>query len=315
MSEKTPNFDVIVIGGGPAGLSAALWCEELGLQVLLLEKEDEFGGQLNRVYNPIENHLGFEANSGEEMRGRFMHQVDKRTFLRSLRAEVATIDAQTGRVRLENGESFDAGSIIIATGVRRRRTGAEGEGAFTGKGILESGKKDSKLASGKRVMIVGGGDAAIENALILSEVAEKVFVAHRRAEFTARGEFLDKAKATANIEFLTGRTLKKISGFGKVQRVELENTAADDIEVLPVEAVLIRVGTEPNTEIFKGIVGMDARGYITVNERCETTAEGVYAVGDVANPLAPTVSSAVGMGATAARAVYDYLLQTRDLNR
>lgn len=315
MSENSPNFDVIVIGGGPAGLSAALWCEELGLQTLLLEKEDVFGGQLNRVYNPIENHLGYETKNGEEMRGRFMHQIDKRTFLRRLRAEVSAIDAQTRRVRMEDGEPVVARSIIIATGVRRRRLGIEGETEFIGKGVIESGKKDSKLARGKRVLIVGGGDAAIENALILSEVAEKVFVVHRRNEFTAREEFLERAKATPNVELLTGRTLKKISGVGKVQRVELENTAADDIEVLPVEAVLIRVGTEPNTEIFRGIVKMDVRGYITVNEKCETTLEGIYAAGDAANPLAPTVSSAVGMGATAARAVYDYLLQTRDLYR
>jgi thioredoxin reductase (NADPH) len=315
MSENNPNFDVIVIGGGPAGLSAALWCEELGLHALLLEKDEEFGGQLTRVYNPIENHLGSEAANGEEMRARFIHQVDKRTFPRRLRAGVSAIDAKTMRVRLESGESVEAGAVIIATGVRRRRLGIEGETEFMGKGVIESGKKDSKLVKGKRALIAGGGDAAIENALILSDVAEKVFVVHRRAEFTAREEFLERAKAAANIEFLTGRTLRKISGVGKVQRVELVNTAADDTEVLPVEIVLVRVGTEPNTEIFRGVVGLDARGYITVNEKCGTTATGVFAAGDAANPLAPTVSSAVGMGATAARAVYDYLLQTRDLSR
>lgn len=306
MNENTLNFDVIVIGGGPAGLSAALWCEDLGLQTLLLEKDDELGGQLRRVYNPIENHLGLEAKNGQEMRERFITQVDKRKFLRRLRANVLAIDVQRRLALMENGVSVEARSMIIATGVRRRRLGIEGEDTFIGKGIIESGKRDSARVEGKRVLIAGGGDAAIENALILSKVAEKVFVVHRRAEFTAREEFLEKAKETANIEFLTGRTLRKISGVGKVQRVELENKAADDTEVLPVEAVLVRVGVEPNTEIFSGILGMDGQGYIAVNERCETSAEGFYAAGDAANPLAPTVSSAVGMGATAARAVYDY---------
>ena len=315
MHAKSTDFDVIVIGGGPAGLSAALWCDELGLKTLLLERDDEWGGQLRRVYNRLENHLGMEAANGREMRDRFLEQTDKRGFIKRLRADVSAVDVEKKVLTLGSGESIGTRSMIIATGVRRRRTGTEGEEAFAGKGIIESGKKDSEEAAGKRVLIVGGGDAAIENALILSAVAKKVFVVHRRAEFTARDEFLNRAKEAANIEFLTDRRLGRISGAGKVESVELVNTAKGDIEALPVEIVLIRIGVEPNTEIFKGMLRMDDLGYISVNSRCETSAEGVYAAGDAANALAPTVSSAVGTGAAAARAVYDYLLQTRDLDR
>lgn len=314
MHTKSSDFDVIVIGGGPAGLSAALWCDELGLKTLLLEKDEEWGGQLRRVYNRIENYLGMEAAGGPEMRDRFVQQTEKRSFIKRLRSVVSAVDVENKLVTLGSGESIKSRSMIIATGVRRRRTGAEGEAVFTGKGIIESGKKDSKEAAGKRVLIVGGGDAAIENASILSEVAEKVFVVHRRAESTAREEFLEKAKKADNIEFLPGTTLRKISGDEKVRGAELLITATGEPEFLPVEIVLIRIGVEPNTEIFKEIVRMDDLGYISVNSRCETSVEGVYAAGDAANPLSPTVSSAVGTGATAARAVYDYILQTRDLD-
>lgn len=307
MSENNRDFDVIVIGGGAAGLSAAMWCDDLGLKALLLEKDDEFGGQLKRVYNPIENHLGFDAANGEEMRARFIEQIGKRQFLRRVRAEVSSIEAERKLVHLHNGDPINAGAMIIATGVRRRKLGIAGEDAFIGRGIIESGRKDTRPAAGKRVLIVGGGDAAIENALILSEVAERVFVAHRREEFTARDEFLDKAKKTGNIELLTGTSLGKISGAETIQSVELVNKATGAEEVLPVEAVLIRIGVEPNTGTFKGILRMDEKGYVAVNEKCETNVEGIFAAGDVANPLASTVSGAVGMGATAARAAYVYL--------
>jgi thioredoxin reductase (NADPH) len=307
MEPERAQFDVIVIGGGPAGLSAAMWCDELGLKTLLLEKEREFGGQLLRVYNPIENYPGIDTMNGREMRDRIAEQVSRRGFLRKLGAAVASVDPAAKKVMLETGVGIIGKSIIIATGVRRRVPEGTGEERFRGSGVLESGKKESHLAAGKRAVVIGGGDAAIENALILAGAAEKVFVVHRRGEFTAREEFMNRARIDPKIEFLTKRTLVSIEGNGRVESVLLNQVATGATEQLPVDIVLIRMGVVPNTDLFGGGPDLDGSGFILINSSCETSETGVFAAGDVSNPFAPTVSSAVGAGANAARAAYHYL--------
>lgn len=315
MRTENTHFDTVIIGGGPAGLSAAMWCEDMGLDTLLIEGKNEFGGQLNRVYNLIENHLGSDVVDGAGLCRSFLRQVENRAFERRSGTGVARIDPEGKTVFLENAEAIKARAVIIATGVSRRRLGIEGETEFRGRGLIESGKKDPEIAARKEVLIIGGGDAAVENALILSEKAKKVTVVHRRDHFTARSEFLDKAKETANIELLTGWTLAKISGAEKIEEVDLVNTGTGAGRSLPAEVVLIRIGVEPNSKIFTGYLETDEDGYIVVNARCETSLEGIFAIGDVANPLAPTVSTAVGTGATAARCIYDYLVHTHQLDR
>ena len=299
------SYDVIIIGGGAGGISAGCWCAELGLKALLLEAETQLGGQLLRTHNAIKNHLGVEAENGREMRDIFVRQTKNYNFSRRTNAEVSFADLENKIVTLQTGESFSARALIIATGIRRRKLGVAGETELKGKGILESGKRDAEKVRDKNVCIVGGGDAALENALILSETARKVTLVHRRKDFRARPEFLEKALQNPSIEILTEASVTKIIGHGKVEAVEIKNE--NEIFILPVEAVLIRAGVEPNTELFRGKLKLDENGYIEIDSRCETSAENIFAVGDVANPLAPTISSAVGMGATAAKVILDKL--------
>lgn len=307
MSSNFNGLDVIVVGGGPAGLSAAMWCDELGLRTLLLEKESETGGQLLRVYNPIENYPGVKVKDGLEMREiLFAHSKD-RMFLSRLECEVSAIRTDGPAVEPATGEKIEAKAVIIATGVRQRRLDIPGETEFRGKGILESGKRDAHLVKGKHVLIVGGGDAALENALILSEHAEQVFLCHRRDEFAGREEFVEKAGKTANVEILRSHQLIEIAGREAVESVKLQHAGSGEEKVLEVDAVLIRAGVEPNTEFLKGKIEMDERGYIRTNRECETSAKGIYAVGDVSNPISATVATAVGSGAAAAKAIYEYL--------
>jgi thioredoxin reductase (NADPH) len=298
------NYDVIIIGGGAAGLSAALWCAELKLKTLLLERGAELGGQLLRVYNPIKNHLGIETENGREMRDVFLRQLKNYAFTVRLQSEIEQIDLSDKSVILAGGETFRARAIIIATGVRRRKLDVEGEEKFQGKGIIESGARDANSVKNKSVCVVGGGDAALENALILSETARRVTLVHRRNDFRARDEFVARVKKNPKVEIFNETVVRGIFGDQRVETIELENLKTRRKIQKNVEAILIRIGVEPNTDFFGEKLDLDERGYIKITQNCETNIETVYAVGDAANPIAPTVSSAVGMGATAAKAIF-----------
>jgi thioredoxin reductase (NADPH) len=298
------NFDVIIIGGGAAGISAALWCDELGLNALLLESKTELGGQLLWVYNEIKNHLGIEAKNGREMRDIFVKQAEKYNFSIRLETKVKEVDLEKKSVTLETGETLSARAVIVATGIKRRRLNIEGEEKFQDKGIIRSGKRDEVFVKGKTVAVIGGGDAAFENALILAESAAKVFLIHRGKGFRARKEFVEKVSEHPKVEILTETVVCKFVGTEQIEAVEIKNLKTKEAKILVTQLILIRIGVAPETEIFREKIELDEQGYIKIDSRCETSVKGIFAVGDAANPVAPTLSSAVGMGATAAKAIF-----------
>lgn len=285
-------------------MSATLWCAELGLNALLLEKGAELGGQLLWVYNPIKNHLGSTAENGRELRDVFVRQIGSLKFTLRLQSEISRLNLEKREVTLSSGEKFSARFIIIATGIRRRKLNVEGEEQFKNKGIIESGKRDADLVKDKNVCVIGGGDAAFENALILAETASSVTLVHRRKNFRARPEFVERINENPKIEIYNETIVRKIVGDERIEAVELENLRTGEVFRKDAQTVLIRVGVEPNTKIFLDKLELDKNGYIKVNQSCETDVKGIFAVGDVANPLSPTVSSAVGMGATAVKTIF-----------
>lgn len=303
MNNKS-KFDVIIIGGGPAGISSALWCDELGLEAVLLDSRSELGGQLLSTYNSIENYLGIEVKSGREMRDIFVSQLHKRNLSLRLNSKVIDVNVERKEVTLKDGNVVFAKALFVATGVKRRRLGIKGEKKFKGRGVLASGKRDKDLVKNKTVLIIGGGDAAFENTDILSATASKVFLVHRRKKFTARKEFLEKAFKNAKVEIVTNTIVKRIIGEAKVEKVLLQNLPDGKIYSINTEAVLLRIGVEPNTEFLEDKVELNGNGYVKVDPNCETSQADIFAVGDVANPLSPTISSAVGMAATAVKAFY-----------
>jgi thioredoxin reductase (NADPH) len=303
--------DVIIIGAGPAGLSAALWCDELGLDTLVVEQGTEVGGQLLRVYNPIENYLGVSAANGRELRDLFAAQVEEKEFDLWTEAEIEGVDLKSKRVRLRSGEELRCIALIIATGVRRRRLGIPGESEFAGRGMLESGRLERERVAGEDVLVVGGGDAAAENALLLAEVSATVTLVHRGKSLRARAEFAERIKSDHRITVFTETTLQKILGGERVESVEMLRAGALKSMRMAVRGVLVRVGVEPNTELFREQLHTDERGYVVVTGEQETSAEMVFAVGDVSNPLAPTVVGAVGAGATAAKVIASRLSGSR----
>ena len=296
--------DVIIIGAGPAGLSTAFWCDELGLDTLVLERSEQVGGQLHRVYNPIENYLGLKTRNGQELLEHFAKDVDDAEFDLWTQVSIASIDLKAKRVTLESGESIQSIALVIATGVRPRQLGVPGEKEFTGKGMIESGSRDRHLFAGKDVCVVGGGDAAVENALLLAEVCPTVTLVHRGKRLRARRELAERLQSTHCITVFTESVLTRIIGDNdEVVAVEVQRKQGLKPFQIAVRGVLIRIGVEPNSELFKEQLETDEQGYIAVNSQQQTNVPMVFAVGDVSNPLAPTISSATGAGATAAKVI------------
>jgi thioredoxin reductase (NADPH) len=294
--------DVLIIGAGPAGLSAARWCDELGLDTLVLEQSEEVGGQLLSVHNPIENYLGVRATNGRELRDRFVEQTKNCDFDLWTNVEIDDVDLKAKRVRLRSGEELQSIAIIIATGLRRRQLGIPGEAEFIGRGMIES-SGDREAFAGKDVCVIGGGDAAAENALLFAEVCPTVTLVHRGKKLRARREFTEQLHTNHCITVFAESVVRRIIGRDRVAAVEIERAGAIKPFQMAVQGVIVRVGFEPNTELFRDQLELHDGAYVIINSRQETSVENVFAVGDVANPLAPTISSAVGAGATAARVI------------
>jgi thioredoxin reductase (NADPH) len=295
--------DVIIIGAGPAGLSAAWWCDQLGLETLVLEAGAEVGGQLLSVHHAIENYLGCRAANGRELRDVFAEQVEEAEFDLWTEVEVESVDLTAKRIALRSGEELQSISLIIATGVRRKALGIPGEAELRWRGMIESAQRDRELFAGRDVCVVGGGDAAVENALLLAEVCPTVTLVHRGKRLRARAELVERLRMNHCVTVFTEATLSRIIGESEVEGVQILRRGAIKPFEMAVRGVLVRIGAEPNTELFRDQLHLDERGYIVVTGEQETSAGNVFAVGDVSNPLAPTISGATGAGATAAKVI------------
>jgi thioredoxin reductase (NADPH) len=295
--------DVIIIGAGPAGLSTAFWCDELGLDALVLEQAEHVGGQLHRVYNPINNYLGLKARNGEELLERFSGDVESAEFDLWTQTTISSVDLKAKRISLASGENLQSIALVIATGVRPRVLGVPGEKEFAGKGMIESATRDRELFAGQDVCVVGGGDAAVENALLLADVCPTVTLVHRGKKLRARHEFREQLQSKHCITVFTESVLTRIMGDERVEAVEIHRKQGLKPFQLAVRGVLIRIGVEPNTELFRDQLETNENGYVVVNSQQETNVPMVFAVGDVSNPVAPTISGATGAGATAAKVI------------
>lgn len=295
--------DVLIIGAGPAGLSAALWCDELGLDALVLEQREQTGGQLHSIHGPVENYPGLRAANGREFLERFSERVGDADFDLWTGVAVESVDLKARRVVLSSGEELQSIAIVIATGVRRRQLGISGEQEFTERGIIESVSRDRESFAGKDVCVIGGGDAAAENALLLAAVCPTVTLVHRRKTLRARPTFSQQLIGQHCITIFPESVVTRILGDGQVEAVEILRKEALQPFQMAVQGVVIRIGVEPNTELFREQLQLDVKGYVVVTSQHETDVANVFAIGDVSSPLAPTISSAAGAGATAAKVI------------
>jgi thioredoxin reductase (NADPH) len=301
--------DVVIIGAGPAGISAALWCDELGLDTLVLEQQEEIGGQLLSVYNPIENYPGLRAHNGRELLARFSEPISKADFDLWTNVEVESVNLKAKRISVRRSEDQQSIRIILATGVRRRQRAISGEEEFVGHGIIESATRDRELFAGKDVCVIGGGDAAAENALLLAEVCPTVTIVHRGKSLKARREFVERLDANHCITVFTESVVTRMLGNEELEAVEILRKDALKPFQMAVRGLLVRAGFKPNTELFREELQLDENGYIVVTGQQDTSVANVFAVGDVSNPLAPTISGATGAGATAAKVIASRLIR------
>jgi thioredoxin reductase (NADPH) len=299
------TYEVIIIGGGPAGLTAGLYASRAGLRSLLIER-GIFGGQMVNA-TLVENYPGFhEGISGAEL-GSLMHQQAIRYGLEVIIAEVTGLAAgQSYNVSTTEG-SFEAAAIIIAAGSEYRKLGVAGEEKLSGRGVSYCATCDGFLFRDKEVAVIGGGDTAITDALELSRHAKKVYVIHRRDELRAGQVLQERAFAHPKLEFIWNTVVEEILGDRLLEGLELRNVKTGQQSNLKVDGLFVAVGLMPNSQCFRSIVEVDDAGYIVTDEMMATSAPGVFAAGDIRRNSARQIAAAVGDGATAAMSAFRYL--------
>jgi len=293
------SYQVVIIGGGPAGLTAGLYSARSRFNTLLIEK-GIIGGQITNAER-VENYPGFPEGIQGIRLGQLIHEQATGYGLEILSAEVigAVPSARHNLVSTGEGD-FTCESIIIASGAQYRRLGVPGEDEFVGRGVSYCATCDGPLFKGKTVAIVGGGDAAVTEALYLSKFATSVKVIHRRSELRASKVVQERALAEPKIDFVWDSVVTRIEGDKAVEQLVLKSTKDDRISVLEVGGVFVAVGSEPNSAQWRGLLPLDEGGYIITNELMETSLPGIFAAGDVRHNSARQVITAAGDGATAA---------------
>lgn len=299
------KYEVVIIGGGPAGLTAGLYTSRAGLRSLLLER-GAFGGQI--VNAPlVENYPGFpEGVSGADL-GSLMHQQATKYGLETVTAEVTGVKLGKPYRVVAGKRSFEAGAIIIAAGSEYRKLGVPGEEKLVGHGVSYCATCDGFFFRQREVAVVGGGDAAITDALELVQHATKVYVIHRRDQLRAGQVLQQRALAEKKIEFIWDTVVEEIVGEPLVKALKLRNVKTNKLSTLEVAGVFVAVGLKPNSQPFADILKLSKTGHIVTDELMATSAPGLFAAGDIRKQSARQIASAVGDGATAALSAFNYL--------
>ena len=299
-------YDMIVIGGGPGGYSAALYAARAGLEVIVLEKLSA-GGQMALTHQ-IDNYPGFEEGiDGFELAEKMQHQAE-RFGARTEYAEVTAVDltAQPKIVDTSEGVFFGR-TVVFSTGANPRELGIPGERELTGRGVAYCAACDGMFYRGKTVVVVGGGNTAAADALLLSRVAKKVYVVHRRDTLKATKVYHEPLFRAENVEFLWNSEVAALSADKKVTGVRIRNRLTGEELDIACDGVFVSVGRKPATELVSGQLDMDSGGYIIAGETTETNLLGVYAVGDVRTKILRQVVSAVSDGAMAVHMAEEFL--------
>lgn len=298
--------DLIIVGSGPAGLSAAIYAQRAELDTIVIEKNMMSGGQILNTYE-VDNYPGLPGISGFDLGVKLREHADK--LGASFKEDTVTAAELSGDVKklvCEN-ETYEAKSIIIATGAHHRTLGVPGETVLTGAGVSYCATCDGAFFKGKVTAVIGGGDVALEDAIFLARMCKKVYVIHRRDELRGAKSLQNKLLSLDNTEVIWDTVVEEICGGGKVEYLKLLNKKTGKKEELPVDGVFVAVGIEPDSKEFKELLQTDSQGYIAAGEDGKTSVPGVFAAGDVRTKGLRQVITAASDGANCITGVERYL--------
>ena len=296
-------YDIIIIGGGPAGLTAALYACRANKKTLVIEKET-FGGQI--TFSPkVENIPGFISLTGNEFAEKLVEQVlEQGADVESCEA-IEIRDGEIKTVVTDDGE-YQGKSVIIATGAKHRMLGIDGEERYVGEGISFCAVCDGAFYKNKTVAVVGGGNSALQEAILLSDTAKKVYVVQNLDFFTGEKKLVEQLEQLDNVEIILGVTVDSFVGDNELEGIVIKNSAGETRK-LELDGLFVAIGLIPQNEAFKNVVKLDGRGYAEVDESCETETKGIFVAGDCRTKKIRQVTTAAADGAIAALAACDYV--------
>jgi thioredoxin reductase (NADPH) len=306
-----PKENLIIIGSGPAGLTAALYAARANLNPLVISG-NQVGGQI-AITSEVENFPGFPTILGPELIEKMRAQAEN--FGARIEVdEVLEVDFRLGTPFFVKtyGQEYEADAVIITTGASARRLGIPGENEFIGRGVSYCATCDGFFFKNKDVLVIGGGDSAVQEGLFLTKYASRVRIVHRRDSLRAGDILVARAKANEKIQFVWDTVLDKIEGNGKVQAVQAHNLKTGKIETWETDGVFVFIGHFPNSQLFKGQLAMDEQDFVIVDKYMQTSVPGVFAAGEIMDPIYKQAISSAGQGCQAAISVERYLESLHD---
>lgn len=296
-------YDIIIIGGGPAGLTAALYACRANKKTLVIEKET-FGGQI--TFSPkVENIPGFISLTGNEFAEKLVEQVlEQGADVES--CEVLEIKDGDIKTVVTDDSEYQCKAVIIATGAKHRMLGIKDEEKYVGEGISFCAVCDGAFYKNKTVAVVGGGNSALQEAILLSDLAKKVYVVQNLDFLTGEKKLSDQLYKLENVEVITGVTVESFLGDSELKGIVIKDSAGESRE-LSVDGLFIAIGLIPQNEAFKNVIELDSRGYAVIDETCESATRGIFVAGDCRTKKIRQVTTAASDGATAALAACDYI--------
>ncbi len=307
-------YDLIIIGSGPAGLSAAVYAKRAGLNMLIIEKNPVSGGQIIDTYE-VDNYLGIPGVNGFDLAMKFREHADKlgAEFADGTVTKVEVIDkgsdtkAPVYKVVTDAGE-YETHTVILATGAHHSKLGVPGEEEYTGKGVSYCATCDGAFYKGKVTAVNGGGDVAVEDAIFLSRFCSKVYLIHRRDELRATRILQDELFGLPNVEIIWDSVVKEINGEDKVNSVHIENVKTKEEKDVTVDGIFVAIGIHPSTDLFADLLECDEKGYVVASEDGATSMPGIFVAGDSRKKRLRQIVTAVADGANAVTSVQDFLV-------
>lgn len=303
-------YDLIIIGSGPAGLSAAVYGKRAALNLVVLENKPMSGGQVLNTYE-VDNYLGMPGMDGFDMGMRFREHADKLGVEFKEASALSIEDRGESKLVHTDEDDLEAKALILATGAVHAPLGVPGEERLGGKGVSYCATCDGAFFRGKTVAVVGGGDVALEDAIYLSRICEKVILIHRRDELRGAEILQRELKEKSNVEILYSHVVEEIQGGDMVDGLLVRNLKTGESFTLPVAGVFVAVGIRPGTELVRELAACDANGYVLAGEDCATDMSGLFAAGDVRKKPIRQIATAVADGANAAVSAAEYIRRQR----